>query len=84
MIPDNPSAPRYNTVLGAPRKPALNPNATASDGQSRNDMMSAPVTPVAESDTPPPMAYAPTPDAVIANAGLANATLVRFTTSTRS
>lgn len=27
LIPENPSAPRYNSVLGGPRKPMLNPGA---------------------------------------------------------
>ena len=36
LIPENPSAPRYNSVLGGPRRPELNPTASGGDSQSMN------------------------------------------------
>ncbi len=51
LIPENPSAPRYNKVLGAPRKPELNPSASGGDGQSMNH--TTPTTPVAQNDPMP-------------------------------
>jgi hypothetical protein len=32
LIPENPSAPRYNSVLGGPRAPALNPAGSGASG----------------------------------------------------
>lgn len=66
LIPENPSAPRYNDVLGGPRRPALNPGGDAASAGPRAKADFPPVDPSTEarardimaSDVPPPAAMA--------------------------
>ena len=66
LIPDNPSAPRYNTVIGGSRRPEMNPPASGGDVQSHNMGTSAATAVVKNDDenTPQPMAAAPTEQVV--------------------
>lgn len=54
LIPENPSAPRYNTVMGERRVPMLN---TQSMTVASADPMSAPVAPVSMAPVFPPVGY---------------------------